>query len=72
MVKAAETYRRLDQHDDAERVEEQRVGRYRTPERDRMIHALIYDLDEGPNGMSTTSILHQQVQAGMTSKALYK
>ncbi len=54
LVKAADTYRRLGRHDDAEHTEERRVGRSKVRDRDRIVRALIFDLDEGPNGQSFT------------------
>jgi tetratricopeptide (TPR) repeat protein len=50
LVKAAESYRLIGRIDDAEQVEERRVGRYRIPDRGRIMSTLIYDLDQGPNG----------------------
>ncbi len=50
LVKAAESYRLIGRIDAAEHVEERRVGRYRVPDRDRIMSSLIYDLDQGPNG----------------------
>jgi tetratricopeptide (TPR) repeat protein len=52
LIQAAETYRRIERQEDAERVEERRIGRYKIRERDKIVRALIYDLDEGPNGQS--------------------
>jgi tetratricopeptide (TPR) repeat protein len=52
LVQAAETYRRIERDEDARHVEERRIGRYRIRERDKIVRALIYDLDEGPNGQS--------------------
>lgn len=43
-------YELLDRHEDVERVEELRMGRNRGYTKERFIHTLIYDLDEGPNG----------------------
>lgn len=49
-VEAAEVYELLGRHQDAQRVEERRTGRNRGIDKDKFVRALIYDLDEGPNG----------------------
>ncbi|HYT35953.1 MAG TPA: tetratricopeptide repeat protein [Ktedonobacteraceae bacterium] len=51
-VEAARVYKELSGYDSAEHSEEQSIGKYYSPDRDKIVCALIYDLDEGPNGQS--------------------
>jgi tetratricopeptide (TPR) repeat protein len=49
-IEAVEVYELLGRHQDAQRVEERRTGRNKESDKDKFVRALIYDLDEGPNG----------------------
>lgn len=50
LSKAAKAYRDIGRADDAERVEERQVDKYRDCDKVKIARALIYDLDEGPDG----------------------
>jgi len=50
LARAAEIYELLGRHEDVQRIEELRTGRNRERDREKFVRALIYDLDEGPNG----------------------
>lgn len=52
LIQAAEKYNRIGRYDDARHTEERRGERYKFRDKDRIVRALIYDFDEGPNGQT--------------------
>jgi tetratricopeptide (TPR) repeat protein len=52
LADAAKVYKELSGYDSIGHSDEQGVSKYNEANRDRIMHALIYDLDEGPNGQS--------------------
>jgi len=66
LVKAAESYRLIGRIDDAEHVEERRIGRYKARDRERIMSTLIYGLDQGPNGQGF-AVPHERRSAVQSS-----